>query len=83
MLARMWRKSNNPRLLVVLQAGTTTLKISLAIPQKIEAHWTRKLYMPQYRGTPGPKSGNGWVGKWGEGMGDFWNSIGNVNEENT
>jgi hypothetical protein len=32
--------------------------------------------MPQYRGTPGPKSGSGW-----EGMGDFWDSIGNVNEE--
>jgi hypothetical protein len=26
-----------------------------------EAHWTCKLYMPQYRGTPGPKNGNGWV----------------------
>jgi hypothetical protein len=48
-----------------------------------EAHWTHKLYMPQYRGTPGPKNGNGWVGKWGgEGMGDFWDSIGNVIEEN-
>jgi hypothetical protein len=22
-------------------------------------------------------------GKWGEGLGDFWGSIGNVNEENT
>ena len=40
------------------------------------------LYMPQYRGTPGPRSGSGWVGEWG-GMGDFWDSIGNVNEENT
>jgi hypothetical protein len=42
--------------------------------------------MPQYKGMPGPKSGsgNGWVGEWGvEGMGDFWDSIGNVNEENT
>ena len=50
-----------------------------------EAHWTCKLYMPQYRGMPGPKSGSGWVGEWGggEGMGDFWDSIGNVNEENT
>jgi hypothetical protein len=28
------------------------------------------------------KNGNGWVGKWGEGMGDFWDSIGNVIEEN-
>jgi hypothetical protein len=39
--------------------------------------------MPQYRGTPGPKSGNGWVGEWGggEGMGDFQDSIGNVIEE--
>jgi hypothetical protein len=40
--------------------------------------------MPQDRGTPGPRSGSGWVGEWGgDGMGDFWDSIGNVNEENT
>jgi hypothetical protein len=40
--------------------------------------------MPQYRGTPGPKRGSGWVGEWGgESLGDFWDSIGNVNEENT
>jgi hypothetical protein len=41
--------------------------------------------MPKYRGTPGPRSGSGGergVGV-GEGMGDFWDSIGNVNEENT
>jgi hypothetical protein len=36
--------------------------------------------MPQYRGMPGPRNGSGWVGGWG-GMGDFWDSIGNVNEE--
>jgi hypothetical protein len=24
-----------------------------------EVHWTCKLYMPQYRGTPGPKGGSG------------------------
>jgi hypothetical protein len=28
-----------------------------------EAHWTCDLYMPQYRGTPRPKSGSGWVGE--------------------
>jgi hypothetical protein len=49
-----------------------------------EAHWTCKLYMPQYRGTPGPKRGSGWAGEWGwVDMGDFWYSIGNVNELNT
>jgi hypothetical protein len=48
-----------------------------------EAHWTCKLYMPQYRGTPGPKRSSGWVGDWGVGMGDLWDSIENVNEENT
>jgi hypothetical protein len=32
-----------------------------------EAHWTCKLYMPQYRGMPGPKSGSGWVGESGGG----------------
>jgi hypothetical protein len=26
--------------------------------------WSCKLYMPQYRGIPGPGSGNGWVGEW-------------------
>jgi hypothetical protein len=31
--------------------------------------------MPQHRGTTGPRSGSGWVG-------DFWDSIGNVNEIN-
>jgi hypothetical protein len=30
---------------------------------------------------PGPKSGSGWVGEWGERKGDFWDSIGNANEE--
>jgi hypothetical protein len=40
--------------------------------------------MPQYRGTPGPKRGSGWVGEWvGELVGDFCYSIGNVNEINT
>jgi hypothetical protein len=49
-----------------------------------EAHWTCKLYMLQYRGMLGPKSGSGWVGEWvGGGYGEFWDSIGNVNEENT
>jgi hypothetical protein len=33
---RMWRKRNTLTLLVVLQAGTTTLEISLAVPQKLD-----------------------------------------------
>jgi hypothetical protein len=32
--ARMWRKRNTPLLLVVLQTDTTTLEISLMVPQK-------------------------------------------------
>jgi hypothetical protein len=47
-----------------------------------EAPWSCKLYLPQYRGTPGPRSGSG-GGSEGGGMGDFWDSIGNVNRENT
>jgi hypothetical protein len=40
--------------------------------------------MLQYREKPGPRSGIGWVGEWvAGGMGDFWDSIWNVNEENT
>jgi hypothetical protein len=33
MLVRMWRKGNTPPLLVGLKACTTTLEISLAVPQ--------------------------------------------------
>jgi hypothetical protein len=29
-----------------------------------EAHWLCRLYMPQYRGMPGTRSGSGWVGEW-------------------
>jgi hypothetical protein len=45
-----------------------------------EAHWTCKLYMPQYRAKKGE-----WVGRelGVVGMGDLWDSIENVNEENT
>jgi hypothetical protein len=40
--------------------------------------------MPQYREMPGPRSGSVRVGDWvGECVGDFWDSIGNVNEINT
>ena len=49
-----------------------------------EAHWSCKLYMLQYRGKPGPRIGSVWVGEWMvEWVGDFWDSIGNVNEINT
>jgi hypothetical protein len=36
-----------------------------------EAYWSYKLYMPQYRGTPGPRSGSGWIGEWGRVWGTF------------
>jgi hypothetical protein len=42
--------------------------------------------MSQYQGMPEPGSGSGWVGEQGgervEGIGGFWDSILNVNEEN-
>jgi hypothetical protein len=47
-----------------------------------EAYWTGKLYMSQYRETPGPEKWEWVVGEWRE-RGDFWDSIGNVIEENT
>jgi hypothetical protein len=40
------------------------------------------LYAP-VQGNARAKNGNGWVGEWGGGVGDFWDSIGNVIEENT
>jgi hypothetical protein len=42
MLARMWIKRNTPPLLVGLQYCTTTLEISLAVPQKIGHSTTRR-----------------------------------------
>jgi hypothetical protein len=42
MLVRMWRKRNTPSVLVGLQAGTTTLEISLVVPQKIGHSTTRR-----------------------------------------
>jgi hypothetical protein len=49
-----------------------------------EVPWSCKLYMPQYRGMPGPRSGSGWVGEqdMGEVIGNFQDRIWNVNEEN-
>jgi hypothetical protein len=39
-------------------------------------HWSCKLNMPQYRATPGPRSGSGWVGEWvGERVGSGWGSL--------
>jgi hypothetical protein len=36
MLVRMWRKRNTAPLMMGLQAGTNTLEISLAVPQKLD-----------------------------------------------
>ena len=48
-LVRMWRKRNTSPLLVGLQAGTTTLEISLSVPQKMG---NRSTWGPSYT-TPG------------------------------
>jgi hypothetical protein len=45
MLARMWRKSNTPPLLVGLKACTTTLEVSLEVPQKIGHSITKCSYL--------------------------------------
>jgi hypothetical protein len=42
MLTRMWRKRNTPPLLVGLHTCTTTLEISLVVPQKIGHSTTRR-----------------------------------------
>jgi hypothetical protein len=43
-------------------------KILLKCFPSKEAPWSCKLYMPQYRGMPRPRSGSGWVGEQGGGM---------------
>jgi hypothetical protein len=74
-----YKKVGNPELLTL---AAHVSKDGLVGHHWKEAHWTRKLYMPQSKRTPGPKRGSGWVEEWGwVGMGDFWYSI--VNELNT
>jgi hypothetical protein len=46
MLVRMWRKMNTPPLLVGLQACTTTLEISLAVPRKLDIVLLEDLELP-------------------------------------
>jgi hypothetical protein len=46
MLERVWRKRNIPPLLMGLQAGTTTLEISLAVSQKIDIVLPENPVMP-------------------------------------
>jgi hypothetical protein len=53
----------------LLSLAAYVLKDGLVSHHWKEALWTCKLYMPQYRGTPGPKRGSGWVGDWGGGYG--------------
>jgi hypothetical protein len=48
-LARMWRKGNTPPLLVRVQAGTTTLEISLVVAQKIGKQFYFKIQQYHYR----------------------------------
>jgi hypothetical protein len=54
----------------------------------VSHHWKERpighanFIYPSTGERQGQKNGNGWVGKWGGGMGDFWDSIGNVIEEN-
>jgi hypothetical protein len=55
----------------------------------ISHHWKERpighanFICPSTGERQGQNNGNGWVGKWGgESMGDFWDSIGNVIEEN-
>jgi hypothetical protein len=43
------------------------LTLAAYVSNEIQAHWSGKRYMPQYRGMPGPKNGNGWVGGFGGG----------------
>ena len=46
MLLRMWRKRNTPPLLLGLKAGTTTLEISLPVPQKTRHSPTSRSGIP-------------------------------------
>jgi hypothetical protein len=52
-----------------LRARVSSYKCSRGWPSRPslgrEAPWSCKLYMPHYRGKPGPRSGSGWVGEQG------------------
>jgi hypothetical protein len=40
-----------------------------------EAPWSSKLYMPQYRGMPGPRGGSWWVREQGGGGGGGYRGL--------
>ena len=63
------------------QADQGHKSLTVGTGTSTRAPWVGSL--PKYRGTPGPKSGSGLVGELGGGYGDFWDSIGNIIEENT
>jgi hypothetical protein len=48
--------------------------ILIKIHLEREAHWSCKLYMPQYREMPGPRSGSGWGRQCGGGR--VWGTFG-------
>ena len=50
--------------------------------QKLGALDTQTVYVPVQGNARAKKMGMCGQGRWGEGMGDFWDSIGNVIEEN-
>ena len=56
MLAMMWRKMNTPPLLVGLQTCTTTLEISLAVPQII-GHSTTDVHSSLVYNSQKPEAG--------------------------
>ena len=53
--------------------GVVLLKEMYRPSVEREDHWSCKLYMPQYRGTLGPRSGSGWLGECG---GRVWGTLG-------
>jgi hypothetical protein len=58
------------------------IKLKEAITGKRGPLDTQTLYAPVQGNARAKKMGMGGLGNGGEGMGDFWDSIGNVIEEN-
>ena len=68
---------------IILSEVTQSQKNSNDMYSLISGYKPRNFICPSTGERQGQKVGMGGQGSGGEGMGDFWDSIGNVIEENT
>jgi hypothetical protein len=67
----LYTKQRNAYIKGNMNQAVFTIGIKNSLTEEREAPWSCKLYISQYGGMPGPRSGSRRVGEWGQGLGDF------------